>query len=143
MSKRRILVSAGLIAFLALPSAMTGAGERDNSKKEARAEMKFGYQAARRGYWQEALLRFERANELTPGQARILNNIAVAQEANGLFEEALLTYQTGLAVDPRDSGLRKNLARFQEFYASYIARPEDKAKPGEPGEEADNAQTSG
>lgn len=143
MSKPRILVTAVLVAFLALPSAMAGAGERDDSKKEARAEMKFGYQAARRGYWQEALMRFERANELTPGQARILNNIAVAQEANGLFEEALLTYQTGLAVDPRDTGLRKNLARFEEFYASHIARPEEKAEPVGPVEEADDAQTSG
>ena len=143
MSKRRIFVTAGLIASLAPPSAMAGAGEPDNPKKVARAEMKFGYQAARRGYWQEALLRFQRANELTPGQARILNNIAVAQEANGLFEEALLTYQTGLAVDPRDSGLKKNLARFQEFYASFISRPENEEKPDEQAEEADDAQTSG
>ncbi len=58
--------------------------------------MEWGYKAARRGYWQEALLRFEHANQLTPDRPRILNNIAVAQEANGLFEQALLTYQMGL-----------------------------------------------
>lgn len=143
MNQRRMLVAVGLIAFLVLPSAMAGGGEGSKPGKEARAEMKFGFQAARRGYWQEALLRFERANDLTPGQARILNNIAVAQEANGLFEEALLTYQTGLAVDPRDAALRKNLARFQEFYAGYIARPEDQKNPEEKGKEAGDAQTSG
>ena len=69
-------------------------------------------------------MRFEHANELTPGQARILNNVAVAQEANGLFEMALLTYQEGLSLDPGNNALRRNYKRYQEFYASYIAPPE-------------------
>jgi Flp pilus assembly protein TadD len=69
-------------------------------------------------------MRFEHANELTPGQPRILNNIAVAQEANGFYEMALLSYQEGLAIDANNNALRRNYARFQEFYASYIAAPE-------------------
>ena len=69
-------------------------------------------------------MRFEHANELTPGQARILNNVAVAQEANGLFEMALLTYQEGLSLDPNNNALRRNYTRYQEFYANYIAPPE-------------------
>jgi tetratricopeptide (TPR) repeat protein len=86
--------------------------------------MKFGFQAAKRGYWQEALMRFERANELTPEQPRVLNNIAVAQEATGLFEQALLTYQTALAIDPGNQALNRNYARFQEFYTTYLAPKE-------------------
>ena len=81
-------------------------------------------------------MRFEHANELTPGKARILNNIAVAQEANGLFEMALLTYQEGLAIDPNNNSLRRNYARFQEFYASYVAPPESAVDEG-----AENATT--
>ena len=72
-------------------------------------------------------MRFERANQLTPNQPRILNNIAVAQEANGLYEMALLTYQEGLSIDPGNNALRRNYMRFQEFYSSYISPPE----PGE------------
>ena len=120
---RLVIRVAGLLVVAA--SAMTGVvGAGDANAKEAAKEMEFGFKAARRGYWQEALMRFEHANELTPGQPRILNNIAVAQEANGFFEMALLTYQEGLTIDANNKALRRNYARFQEFYASYIAPPE-------------------
>ena len=116
----------------------------DGSKNEAQADMEWGFKAARRGYWQEALMRFEHANELTPNQPRILNNIAVAQEANGLYEQALLSYQTGLAIDPKNDALRRNYMRFQEFYTSYIAKPEIGAEKDAKEEEgADDAQKNG
>jgi Flp pilus assembly protein TadD len=118
------VIRVGALLVVAV-TAMTGTvGAGDANSKEASKEMKFGFKAARRGYWQEALMRFEHANELTPGQPRILNNIAVAQEANGFFEMALLTYQEGLAIDANNNALRRNYARFQEFYVSYIAPPE-------------------
>ncbi len=65
----------------------------------------------------------------------ILNNIAVAQEANGLYEQALLTYQTGLSIDPGNRALQRNYARFQEFYASYIAPPEEITEPEDEGKD--------
>lgn len=108
--------------------------------KEAAADMEWGYKTARRGYWQEALARFLHANELTPAQPRILNNIAVAQEANGLYEQALLTYQEGLTIAPNNDALRRNYMRFQEFYSSYIAPPEESGDLGTGGEGADDAQ---
>ena len=85
-------------------------------------------------------MRFEHANELTPDQPRILNNIAVAQEANGLYEQALLTYQTGLEIAPNSDALRRNYMRFQEFYTSYIAKPEVGAETDSEEQEADDAQ---
>lgn len=124
------VASAGVLILLIVGLAVVEASAADDAAKEASADMEFGYKAARRGYWQEALMRFEHANELTPGKPRILNNLAVAQEANGMYGEALLTYQTGLAIDPRNDALKRNYTRFQEFYASFIAPPE----PG-PGEE--------
>lgn len=92
--------------------------------KRAEEELEFGYKAARRGYWQEALARFEMAAELTPNQPRILNNIAVALEANGRFDEARTTYRAALALDPGNNRLRTNFERFEEFYASHVAPPE-------------------
>jgi Flp pilus assembly protein TadD len=117
------LIGGAVVLALILGAGDARAG--DANKKEASADMEFGYKAAKRGYWQEALMRFQHANELTPDQPRILNNIAVAQEANGMYEQALLTYQTALTIDPKDNALRRNYARFQEFYASYVAPPED------------------
>ena len=127
-NSRLIIVGAALVLAATLSSGVAVAG--DPNAKEAGAEMKWGFKAAKRGYWQEALMRFEHANELTPNQPRILNNIAVAQEANGLYEMALLTYQEGLAIDPRNTALRRNYTRFQEFYATYVAAPTEEADQG-------------
>lgn len=129
MLTRRFMTGLGaaMVATTLLASSYVAAG--DGAKKEAGDDMEWGYKAARRGYWQEALVRFQHANELTPDQPRILNNIAVAQEANGLYEQALLTYQTGLSIDPGNRALQRNYARFQEFYASYIAPPEEITEP--------------
>ncbi len=125
-----------MLAMLVAGAAVAG----DPASKEAAADMKWGYKAARRGYWQEALVRFAHANELTPDQPRILNNIAVAQEANGLYEYALLTYQEGLSIAPNNDALRRNYMRFQEFYATYIAPPEESGEQGTGDEGADDAQ---
>ncbi len=135
MSTYTRLAGAAVLILVVFGLAAVDGFAADAAAKEASADMEFGYKAARRGYWQEALMRFEHANELTPGQPRILNNLAVAQEANGLYEEALLTYQTGLAIDPRNDALKRNYTRFQEFYASFIAPPEP--GPGDDGAESD------
>ena len=131
-------VAATLVMLAMLVAGAAEAGSP--AAKEAAADMKWGYKTARRGYWQEALARFVHANELTPAQPRILNNIAVAQEANGMYEEALLTYQEGLAIAPNNDALRRNYMRFKEFYSSYIAPPEESVEQGGGGEEADDAQ---
>jgi tetratricopeptide (TPR) repeat protein len=108
--------------------------------------MEAGYKAARRGYWQEALLRFETANALRPQDGRVLNNLALALEAVGRYEEALATYERGLTIDPGDRNLKRNHARFKELYASLIAEPEedeastgdDKASEGPTAEDAED-----
>lgn len=121
---RSSIAVIGCVFQLALLLGATAALAGDPSKEMASDQMKWGYQAARRGYWLEALDRFERANDLTPGQPRILNNIAVALEASGRFEEALLAYQTALAVAPNDRVLQRNFGQFKEFYATQVAEEE-------------------
>ena len=125
----------GCVLLLAQLLGATAAAAGDSAKGAASDQMKWGYDAARRGYWLEALDRFERANDLTPGQPRILNNIAVALEASGRFEEALLAYQTALAVAPNDRVLQRNFSQFKEFYASQFAEekpPAEEAEGGQP-----------
>jgi len=129
------MMGATLVVTAMCAASVASAG--DSAKKEASEDMKWGFKAARRGYWQEALVRFQHANELTPDQPRILNNIAVAQEANGFYEQALLTYETGLSIAPGDKALQRNYARFKEFYASFIAPPPEIEETKEKG--ADDA----
>jgi Flp pilus assembly protein TadD len=124
LREKKQLIKVGTTLLLAAIISAGAVFAGNPNAKEASAEMKWGFKAARQGYWQEALMRFEHANELTPNQPRILNNVAVAQEANGLFEMALLTYQEGLSLNPNNNALRRNYMRYQEFYANYIAPPE-------------------
>lgn len=105
-----------LIAALALlASCASGGAEQDVSR-----EMEIGYKAARRGYWQEALLRFDRAVTLSPGDGEALNNLAVALEVTGRYDAARETYEQALAAAPRNKRIQQNQKRFQDFYETFI-----------------------
>lgn len=120
--KGRAFAVAGLLVGLFLSITVSGcSGTKSVALSSAGAgdQLRFGVEMARQGLWQEALFRFERANRLDPGNARILNNLAVAQEANGRFEAALETYREALRVDPRSPDLKQNYARFVDFYENY------------------------
>lgn len=99
------------------------------SAENAKAQMRFGTDMAQRGLWNEALFRFKKASALEPDRAEVYNNLAVAYEALGLFDEALENYRQGLRLAPADKGLKRNYARFVEFYQRF--RPDE--------EEADSA----
>lgn len=86
----------------------------------AREQMRQGVEAAVAGLWQEAAFRFERARALEGEKPELLNNLAVAYEALGRYEEALATYKRALELAPGNTRIRRNYARFAEFYASYI-----------------------
>lgn len=82
-------------------------------------QLKFGVEMAREGLWSEALFRFEKARSLDPDNPRVLNNVAVALEAAGRYDEALETYRRALEISPGHRGLRDNYARFADFYESF------------------------
>ena len=126
-----------MVGLLVLGAAAGAAHAGNPAVKQAEDEVEFGYKAAKRGYWQEALERFEIADELTPNQPRILNNIAVALEANGRFDEARTTYRAALALDPTNAALRKNLDRFEEFYATFVKAEDEQSQNAEETESGD------
>jgi Flp pilus assembly protein TadD len=108
-----------ICGLLAAASGVAVAGE---AERAADAEMEEGVRAAKRGYWLEALNRFERANALTPDDQRVLNNLAVALEAVGRFDEAREVYQKAVAGPWQDRRLRRNVERFEKFYEKNVAR---------------------
>ena len=74
---------------------------------------------AKKGLWREAAFRYEQAVAKEPSNARAHNNLAVALEANGDFARALAEYKKALEIDPNNNYIRRNYARFAEFYTSY------------------------
>jgi tetratricopeptide (TPR) repeat protein len=82
-------------------------------------QMRFGVAMAQRGLWREALFRFEQAELLAGEDPEVLGNVAVALEATGDFDRALTYYKRALAADPVNRELKRNYARFVEFYQSF------------------------
>ena len=105
---------------LALGAVLIAAGCGSYARTErADTQISFGSEVARKGLWREAAFRFQRAVEKEPTNARAHNNLAVALEASGEFARALAEYKRALQLDPNDDYIRRNYARFAEFYTSY------------------------
>lgn len=108
-------------AIPALIVALLAAGGCASSPRppDARDEWRKGVQAANRGYWQEAHFRFTRAREGKGDDPKLLNNLAVALEALGRFDEALEVYKLATEAAPGNTLIRRNYARFAEFFTAY------------------------
>ena len=129
-----LLRRAALITVVVrLPLAARAADEPKLDK-----EISFGVKMAQRGLWNEALFRFKRAAELRPNDGKILNNLAVAYEAVGQYENALLAYQEALKADSTNRDLKRNYSRFIEFYQAFKPAPEE--SQGEVGEALETSQ---
>jgi len=131
---------AFLVAVLVLlPLAARAADEPGLDK-----EIAFGVKMAQRGLWSEALFRFQRASELRPGDGKVLNNLAVAYEAVGQYENALLAYQEALKADPSNRDLKRNYSQFVEFYQAFKPATEqadnESAEPAAASQESESQQ---
>jgi tetratricopeptide (TPR) repeat protein len=118
------LSSAALAALLPL-AACSGNAARQQPDS-ASAQLSFGTNMAQRGLWQEALFRFREAERLDPQNFRVHNNLGVAYEAAGDYDNALQQYKRALEIAPNNREAKSNYARFVEFYQSFKAKPGDK-----------------
>ena len=123
MHVRRVLALAAAVLTVACASGSGGS-------RTAADEVREGVRVAQLGYWQEALFRFDRARGMSPDDVAVLNNLAVAQEALGRYDDALATYKAALQKDPKNTVIRKNYARFAEFFTSYARGAKPKGDDG-------------
>jgi len=107
----RLFVSLSLLLAGCLPFAC--AHRTDLTKSSSQDD--FGVQMARQNLWREAMFRFRRAIEINPSDAMAHNNLAVAYEANGDFEQARKEYLEALRLDRSNQYIQKNYSRFVEF----------------------------
>ena len=82
--------------------------------KDAKKEIAFGIDVARRGLWQEAQFRFERAAAKNPESASAFNNLGVTLEQQGEFDKARASYERALELDPGSLSIQQNFDLFRE-----------------------------
>jgi tetratricopeptide (TPR) repeat protein len=131
---RRTLV---LLSVLVLSISAAGAGR----SREAQDQVDFGVKAAKKGLWREARFRWEKALKLAPADGRVLNNLAVACEVAGEFDQADQYYRRALQGDPGNDDIQQNYTLFSAYYKTVLSRREQEpaapAPPPAPPEEPD------
>ena len=111
VTTQRLVVTALLLA-LGLAPAVAGADERD----DAAAQVEFGIAVAQVGLWHEAEYRWKRATEIDSTYAAAWNNLGIAYEQNGRFEEALDAYEIALDLEPNNVNIQQNYDLFREIH---------------------------
>ena len=86
-------------------------GDRGKSKEQ----VQFGINVAQNNLWNEALYRWQQAVKLDPSYAAAWNNLAIAYEHDGKFEEAKKAYEQALTLDPKNLMIRQNYDLFKEI----------------------------
>ena len=77
-------------------------------------QIQFGILSAQNGLWDEAIFRWKKAIQHNPDSAAAHNNLAVAYENRGMWEEAKQEYETALKLAPKNSYIKANYDNFQK-----------------------------
>ena len=111
MALRRWIVL--LLAVSAVGIATPAFADR---RTDAKAQVEFGWDVAMKGLWNEATYRWEKAVELDPTYAAAWNDLGIAYEQQGKFDEARKAYEKAMALEPNNNFIRQNYDLFREIY---------------------------
>lgn len=106
--------TATTLSILLFMVVIFGCRSSGNMEK-AETQKQFGVRMAKMNLWREAMFRFKRAIDMDPDDAMAHNNLAVAYEANGDFDNAAKEYREALRLDRSNQYIQKNYSRFVEF----------------------------
>ncbi len=106
----RRLISFSVVVLLTA-TAVVHAQDRGKSKEQT----VFGIKVAQNQLWNEALYRWLKATEIDPTYASAWNNLAIAYEHEGKFEEARKAYEKALQLEPKNLMIRQNYDLFKEI----------------------------
>ena len=88
-------------------------------------QLHFGILAAQKDLWDEAIFRWEKVIQSDPSSAAAHNNLAVAYEKKGLWEEAKKEYEIALELSPYNKQIKSNYDAFKENYESFKSEKND------------------
>jgi Tfp pilus assembly protein PilF len=104
---RAIVVSAALLASASAAYA--------DARSEAKSQVEFGIRMAQNQLWKEAAYRWQKAVEIDPTYAAAWNNLAIAYEQQGDFENAGKAYEKAVELEPDNMMIRQNYDLFKEI----------------------------
>lgn len=82
------------------------------------SQMQFGIQAAQKELWNEAIFRWEKVLEINPESGAAYNNLAVAYEKKGEWDNAGKAYEAAMKFAPKNSYIQSNYEKFKTRRAS-------------------------
>lgn len=120
---RRVVLITSAVILLSMTGCRSGI-----DLSTSNGQMRFGIQAAKMNLWREAQFRFLRAVELNPNDPMVYNNLAVAYEGIGEYENAREAYLRALQIDRSNQYIQRNYSRFVEFYSKRQADEKEAAE---------------
>ena len=116
---KRILIPLLVLAVL---------GACSSHKGVVKTEFTFANKMAKAGLWKEALYRWKKSLAEGKESAAVFNNIAIAMEKMGDFDEAEKYYKKALKIDPNNSTVKGNYEKMQKFLSGEDDFDKDKKK---------------
>jgi tetratricopeptide (TPR) repeat protein len=83
------------------------------SRPQIQTQLHFGILAAQKDLWDEAIFRWKKVLQADPDSAAAHNNLAVAYEKKGLWEEAEREYEAALKLKPNHEFITANYEKFK------------------------------
>lgn len=99
------------------------------SQPKPKTQLQFGIFAAQKGLWDEAIFRWKKVIQDIPSSSAAHNNLAVAYEKMGLWEEAEKEYELALKLSPKNEYISANYDKFKARFEDS-EKDEDKEDKG-------------
>jgi Tfp pilus assembly protein PilF len=83
------------------------------SRPQPQTQLQFGILAAQKDLWDEAIFRWKKVIQIDPDSAAAHNNLAVAYEKKGCWDEAEKEYEIALKLKPDHELIVSNYEKFK------------------------------
>jgi len=110
MKKKRLSL---LLVFVPLFLILSGCAPMVTN-----SQMQFGIQAAQKELWNEAVFRWEKVLESNPESGAAYNNLAVAYEKKGEWDNAEKAYEAAVKFAPKNKYIQSNYEKFKTRHES-------------------------